>query len=364
MSIKDENPLRKEAAYPLCAIFVVSIIIIGGVYTGVLWKNIITLKVFCAGSLTLPLEKVKARFEEDFSSYRPSGSLTVYKVEVQLEPAGSVQCVRKITDIGKEADVIAVADYSLIPKMMMPKYADWYLKFAKNRMVLAYTNKSRYADEINLTNWFQILRRPDVRWGFANPNIDPCGYRTPWVIQLAELEYKDSRIFEDLIESNSAITVTGESNIYIYRAPENLEPLTGRLVIKDKSVELIALLQSGGLDYAFEYLSVAIQHHLRYVELPESIDLSSENQMYIQLYSRMRAVILKGNLTAAPIHYGVTVPKNAPHRELAEIFVKYMIDETGRSIFKEMGQPLITPAIASDLNKVPEILKPYCREEE
>jgi len=38
--------------------------------------------------------------------------------------------------------VLAVADFSLIPKMMMPKYADWYLKFVKNRTVLAYTNKS------------------------------------------------------------------------------------------------------------------------------------------------------------------------------------------------------------------------------
>ncbi len=356
--------LRKESVYAFCIILTVSIIITGGIYTGIFWKNTIKLRVFCAGSLVLPLEKVKARFEKDFSSYRPPGSLTVYKVEVQLEPAGSVQCIRKVTDIRKEADVLAVADFSLIPKMMMPKYADWYLRFAKNKMVLAYTEKSRYADEINSTNWFQILRRPDVRWGFANPNMDPCGYRAPWVIQLAELEYKDSRIFEDLVEANSAITMTKKSDIYVYRAPENLKPNVERLVIKDKSVELIALLESGGLDYAFEYISVAMQHHLRFVELPESIDLSSEEQTYIELYSRMRAEILKGNLTATPIHYGVTVPKNAPHPELAEIFIKYMIDETGRDIFREMGQPPITPAIASDLNKMPETIKQYCREEE
>ena len=356
--------MKKEATYGIYVILIFSIIIIGGAYIGAFWKKTITLKVFCAGSLTLPLEKIKDRFERDFPSYRPSGSLTVYRVEVQLEPAGSVQCVRKITDIGKEADVLAVADFSLISKMMVPKYADWYLRFAKNRMVLAYTNKSIYADEISSTNWFQILRRQDVRWGFANPNMDPCGYRALWVIQLAELEYNDSRIFEDLVEANSAITMTEESNIYVYRAPENLEPDVNRLVIKDKSVELVALLESGGLDYAFEYLSVAVQHHLRYIELPESIDLSSENQTYIKLYSMMRASILKGNLTAAPIHYGVTVPKNAPHPDLAEIFVKYMIDEAGRGTFREMGQPPITPAIANDLNKVPETLKPYCREGE
>ena len=345
-------------------ILIISLIIIGGIATGTLWTNTIVIKIFHAGSLTVPLQEIKARFEQDFQSYRPSGSLIVYSVKVQLEPAGSIQCIRKITDIGKEADVLASADYSLIPDMMMPEYADWYLKFAKNRMVLAYTNSSAYADEINPMNWYQILRKTDVRWGFSNPNMDPCGYRTPWVIQLAELEYNDSHIFEDLIEANSAITTTTEGETYVYTAAEDLNPNTERLVIRDKSVELISLLQSGGLDYAFEYLSVAVQHNLNYVEFPESIDLSSEQPECMEIYGKMKAVTLKGNLTAISIHYGVTVPKNAPHPELAEQFIKYMIDETGRSIFTEMGQPPITPAVANDLDKVPVTLRPYCIEEE
>lgn len=344
-------------------ILIVSIVIIGGIATGTLWKNTIVIKVFHAGSLTLPLEEIKAKFEQDFQFYRPPGSLVVCSVNVQLEPAGSIQCVRKITDVGKEADVLASADYSLIPEMMMPEYADWYLKFARNRMVLAYTNNSVYADEINSTNWYQILRRADVRWGFSNPNMDPCGYRTPWVMQLAELEYNDGQIFEDLIEENSAITMTREGDTYVYIAPENLDPNTERLVIRDKSVELIALLQSGGLDYAFEYLSVAVQHNLNYIEFSESIDLSSEQQERIEVYSKMKAVTLKENLTAKSIHYGVTVPKNAPNPELAEQFVKYMIDEFGQSVFTEMKQPPITPAVANELDKVPVILRSYCIEE-
>jgi molybdate/tungstate transport system substrate-binding protein len=345
-------------------VLIFSIVIIGGIATGTLWKNTIVIKVFNAGSLTLPLEEIKAKFEQDFQFYRPPGSLVVYSVNVQLEPAGSIQCVRKIIDIRKEADVLASADYSLIPEMMMPESSDWYLKFAKNRMVLAYANNSVYADEINSTNWYQILRRADVRWGFSNPNMDPCGYRTPWVIQLAELEYNDRQIFEDLIEANSAITITREGDMYVYTAPENLDPNTERLVIRDKSVELITLLQSGGIDYAFEYLSVAVQHNLNYVEFPEFIDLSSEQQECMDVYSEMKAVTLKGNLTARSIHYGVTVPKNASHPELGEQFVKYMIDEFGQGVFTEMGQPPIAPAVANDLDKVPVILRSYCIGEE
>jgi molybdate/tungstate transport system substrate-binding protein len=348
----------------ICISSILSIAVIGGIATGTLWKNRITLKVFHAGSLTLPLEEIKTRFERDFASYRPPGSLIVYSVEVQLEPAGSVQCIRKITELGEEADVLASADYSLIPEMMIPEYAGWYLKFAKNRMVLAYTDKSQYADEVNSTNWYQILRRPDVRWGFANPNIDPCGYRALWVLQLAELEYGDYRVFEDLVEANSAITMTEEGDCYVYTAPEDLEPNTARIAIKDKSVELIASLELGGLGYAFEYLSIAKQHGLRFVELPESIDLSSETPAYMEIYGRMKAVTLKGNLTAMSIHYGVTVPKNAPNPELAERFVEYMINESGRTVLEEMGQSPITPSVASDFEKVPEILRPYSIDEE
>jgi len=354
---------KKTIFYSFSFVSVLCLVVIGGMVTGTLWKNRIALKVFHAGSLALPLEQIKARFERDFASYRPAGSMTVYSVEVQLEPAGSVQCVRKITDLGEKADVLASADYTLIPEMMMPEYADWYLKFAKNRMVLAYTGSSMYADEVGPTNWFQILRRSDVRWGFANPNIDPCGYRALWVLQLAELEYDDDQIFEDLVEANSAITTTQEEDSHVYNAPEDLSPNTSRVVIKDKSVELVASLQSGGLDYAFEYLSVAEQHGLRFLQLPESIDLSSEERDHLRLYGKMKAATLKGNLTATPIHYGVTVPKNSPNPELAEKFVEYMIDEFGRSVFEEMGQPPITPSVANDLEKLPQRLRPYCSEE-
>lgn len=344
-------------------VFAIFTTIIGGLYTGILWENTITLRVFCAGSLALPLEKVKERFESDFSSYRPPGNLLTYRVIVHLEPAGSVQCVRKIIDIGKRADVLAVADYSLITRMM-GNHTDWYLRFAKNRIVIAFTDKSRYANEINSRNWFHILRRSDVRWGFSNPNMDPCGYRSLWVIQLAELEYEDSRIFEDLVEKNSAIRMNEEASIYTCVVPENLKPNPNRLVIRDKSVELVALLESGGLDYAFEYLSVAVQHGLRYVELPESIDLSGEEHADVEMYSHMRMLLRGGNLTATPIHYGVTVPRNAAHPELAAAFIKYMIDEEGRKIFKKMGQPPMHPALASNFDKIPEILRPYCTGEE
>lgn len=123
----------------------------------------VQVRVLCAGSLAGPFEKMKAAFGTEHPG-----------VTVVLEPGGSVDCIKKVTRNGKPADLLASADYALIPKMMVPEHADWYLAFAKNRMVLTYTNESRYADEITAVNWYEVLARDGVRWGISDPNSDPA----------------------------------------------------------------------------------------------------------------------------------------------------------------------------------------------
>lgn len=308
------------------------------------------LKVFCAGSLTLPFEEIEARFEADHPN-----------VDVQLEPAGSVACVQKITETGEECDVLASADYGLIPSMMMTDesdYADWYIIFAVNRMTLAYTDNSKYSDEITSDNWYEILRRSDVKWGFSDPNLDPCGYRSPMVIQLAEAEYGDDMIFEDLIEANSDITVTENAGVYTINANmTDLNPNTDRLMIREKSVDLVTFVQEGGLDYAFEYSSVAKQHGLKYLELPLTIDLSSTD--YEDVYATVKIEKTTTTSTGEPIVYGLTIPKNAPNPALAEELVKYIIDESGQASMSNSGQPAVVPALTDDADKVPQSLQQY-----
>jgi molybdate/tungstate transport system substrate-binding protein len=340
---------RKRIALTTAAIVVIAVAV-GLAYMNPFQSETKVVKVFHAGSLTVPFEEVKARFEADHKN-----------VVVELEPAGSVACVQKITETGKEADILASADYSLIPNMMMPDHADWYLIFAKNRMTLAYTENSLYADEVTPENWYEILRREGVKWGFSNPNLDPCGYRTPMVIQLAELEYSDDRIFEDLVAAHSAIMSVESEGIYIIDAnKEDLQPDTEKITIRDKSVELVSLCQAGGLDYAFEYSSVAKQHGLLYLDLPGSIDLS--DMAYAETYVRVRIEKTTGTSTGKPIVYGITIPKNAPNPELAEEFVKYVINDIGQGVFTENGQPPIAPAITNDIDLVPESLKPLVTE--
>ena len=316
------------------------------------------LKVIYAGSLIVPFEEIEKQFE----SMHPG-------VDVQIEGHGSIQAIRQVTDIHKEVDVLAVADYSLIPDMMYATpsgedYADWYVKFATNQMVIAYNNQSKYADEITESNWYEILARPDVTFGFSNPMLDSCGYRTLMVTQLAESYYDNQTIFDVLIACNfePTISVTKEGDTYIVFVPEIFEPHAGKVVVRGGSVQLLALLEYGGLDYTFQYKSVAQQHGLRFVELPDQIDLSSTE--YEDDYKKVKVRLGFQRFSAvdtervgSPIFYAVTIPKNAPQPELAVAFVQFVIGEEGQKILGNLEQPSLVPAEGSGL--VPFALEPF-----
>ena len=289
-----------------------------------------TLTIYHAGSLTIPFDEVTKEFNKLYPN-----------IKVETEVAGSATAIRKVTELGKKADIIASADYTLIPEMMFPEYAEWYITFAYNRMVIAYTNKSRFGNEINRDNWYEILQRDEVKYGRSDPNQDPCGYRTLMVWQLAEDYYNVPGLYDKL-----------------YGAEGDM--------LRSKSVELIALLESGDLDYAFEYSSVTAQHNLNYVVLPTEIDLSS--QEFRDYYSKVKVEIAgkkPGEIitkTGKPIVYGITIPKNAPHPELAILWVSFLLSSDGMAIMKVNGQPPIIPAVTNDKSKLPDELKKYVTE--
>lgn len=303
-----------------------------------------TISVFHAGSLAQPFQAVEKNFETANKN-----------VDAQLEAAGSVDTIRKVTELGKQADVIGSADYKLIPQMMYPDYADWYIVFATNEIVLCYTDKSKYANEINADNWYEIIQKPEVIWGFGNPNIDPCGYRTVMTIKLADLAY-NKPVFDQLLVAHTSITVKEENGIYKITTPESLNSDTKYVTIRDKSEDLVSMTIAGGIDYAFEYRSVAEQNKLKYVELPPSINL--KDVKYDSTYAKIHVTISNGKTQiAAPIAYGITVPKNAQNKELGIKYAEQVINESGQKIFRDMGQPPTVPALGS--GNVPEQLKKY-----
>jgi len=282
--------------------------------------------IFHAGSLTVPMKALA----EAFQAKHPG-------VTFETEASGSNAAARKISELGREADLMMSADYTVIDKLLIPEFADWNIQFARNTMVVAYTDQSRYADEINADNWYEILTHDGVIYSHSDPDADPCGYRTLLVWQLAEKHYGVPGLYAKLDE---------------HCPPENVRP---------KSVELIALLQSGDMDYAWEYRSVAVQHDLKFVELPDEINLSMVE--HADFYSQAMVEITGQEpgatmtMTGKPIVYGVTIPKNALSPELAVEFVKFLLGLEGQTIMEQQGQPPIVPPVAGDKEALPTALQ-------
>jgi molybdate/tungstate transport system substrate-binding protein len=286
--------------------------------------------IFHAGSLTVPFAKMEKIFEAKYPN-----------IDLLREPGGSTKMARMISELHKPADIMASADFKVINKTLIPEYAVWNIRFATNQLVLCYTNKSRFAKEANADNWHKILRRKGVVWGHSDPNLDPCGYRSLMVLQLAEKFYKQPGLYARLIAN---------------RPKENIRP---------KSVELVSLLKTGNMDYAWEYLSVAVQHGLKYIKLDDHINLS--NYKYDTFYKQAR-VKLTGKKpgtwmfrSGKSCTYGITMIKDCSNPEGAVLFLEYLLDSNGGlKVLKDMGQPPFVPCRVStekDLNTLPASLK-------
>ena len=282
--------------------------------------------IFHAGSLSVPL----AAMEKAFEAAHPD-------IDILREGGGSRKCARKISDLHKPCDIMASADFSVIDRMLIPDYASWNVRFATNQMVLCYTDSSAFAKEVAPDTWTNILARKGVVWGHSDPNLDPCGYRALMVLQLAEKFFNQPGLYDRLLANR---------------------PLAN---VRPKAVELVAMLESGVMDYAWEYRSVAVQHKLKFLTLPQEINLSSYAQESFYKQARIAVSGKKPGetieLQGKSITYGVTLLDQAPNRKAAIMFLDYMLNpEGGLKILAEMGQPPIAPARVADqemLTKLP-----------
>ncbi len=323
-------------------------------------------KLIYAGSLIVPFERLAAEFERRHPD-----------VDVLTESHGSIQVLRHVTELGDRFDLAVSADEQLIPPLMYDRvdhetgkpYASWYCTFATNRMVLAISPKSPLAGELDARTWYRRVTQPDVRFGLADPRFDAAGYRALMLLQLAEREYDDPYLFEDMMMGRftTPVTVTrSAAGVDVIEVPEILETQRGgALVLRGASIQLVALLESGDLDCAFEYESVARQHGLKYVRLPSAIDLGEaglradyrrvEVKLDFQRFASVKPVF-RGDV----IRYALTIPANAPDPELAGELVTFLLGDDGRRILEEDYQPVLTPAVLDAASAAPQEVRRAC----
>lgn len=264
-----------------------------------------TLTVFNAGSLARPLRAALDAFASREG------------VIVAQENAGSLESARKLTELGKVPDIIALADADVFPQYLVPEHVSAYTLFARNRMVVAYTPRSRYASEIDTANWTEILSRPDVEVGRSDPELDPNGYRTLMVWQLAERSRNQPGL------------------------AARLEARSGARNVRPKEADLVGLLEAGEFDYIWSYESMAKAIGFKYVLLGDSVDLSAPE---LASFYRTASVSVRGadanqrvTFVGAPIVYAFAVPRNAPNPALAQRFAEFLVSTEGKAILRREG---------------------------
>jgi molybdate/tungstate transport system substrate-binding protein len=169
------------------------------------------------------------------------------------------------------------------------------------------------------------------------------------VMQLAEYMTGQQTIFENILmgKFKTPIITTEQDNQTIIKVPEILQTKDNSdIIIRSYSVQLIALLESGDIDYAFLYETVAKQHNLEYIELPPAINLgdkdkSTQYQKVNVVLDFQRFASVPPNFTGEAISYGLTIPSNSPHPEWAEIFIEFLLGPQGRSVMEASGHPLL-----------------------
>ena len=285
--------------------------------------------VFHASSLSAVLGDAAEAFHKDNPGLR-----------VRLEPSGSQVAVRKVSELGMRADVVAVADAQLIDKMMIPAHATWNAIFATNEVVIAHKDHSKWTDQVGIQNWPEVLTREGVRLGRADPDTAPIGYQTLMVWQLAELSGA---------YGNAGTSLTAKLQAHC----------SADHVVHDEA-ELLGLLESRAIDYAFLFRSTAEDHHLKILSLPPEINLShsdlAQHYAAASVEVRMKRGQGSARVQGAPVSYGMTIPNSAPHAAAAETFLAFFFGEAGRRLLLRRGFHPASPVLCNPCLGLPKDL--------
>lgn len=276
-------------------------------------------KIICDESFKCPLEAIESK-----------------GMNVKEEMAQSFSCITR----AGEQDIVIVSDYNLIT-LLYPEKTNYYIKFAADSIVIAY---SKSLNE----KWYEM---EDVKIGIMNPNTSACGYQTLMVLKLAENYYGDDSILYNFICKNTKIK--DEETIIV---PETLE-VNEKVTVETSFSDLINDLEE--VDCIFVYRSIAEEKNLKFLELPDQINLG--NARYRIMYNDVK-VTLFGNVTIAgnPIIYGLSLLSTKAE---AIRLVEFILSSRGKEILEESGLIPLNPPLTDNINNVPHSLRDYLEEE-
>ncbi|MDO9712498.1 substrate-binding domain-containing protein [Paracraurococcus lichenis] len=305
------------------------------------------LSVYHAGSLSAAFTPLETLFTQQTG------------ICVTDASAGSLDAARRVTAGGEPCDVYASADDRAIDLLLKPAgFADYTIRFARGAMVLAYTTNSRNAgtiagsgtlappDQVPMVadDWYRQLTQTGVVIGSSHPFLDPSGYRTDMIFQLAEM-------------------ISGVPNLY--------DQLLTHL-----SVTRVSDVLGQTYDHQFTYEHSARAAYAanpatyRFARLPAAVGLSDPrlNAAYAKA-----GVVVPGlrtpeaepyvRIPASRARWGLTILRNAPNRDAAIRFLQLLLGEQGFAQLSETGPEPISPALvtAEDYGRLPSELQALVR---
>lgn len=206
-------------------------------------------------------------------------------ITLEIEAHGSATAARLIAEGQRDPDIVTVADEALFDG---PLHPPWYTLFATNALVIAYnpdTPGGRRLAAAGTERWFEPLRSGDVRIGRTDPDEDPLGYRTLFMLDLADRYYEGASALREQLLTR-----------------DQIYPETG----------LISQFETGSIDAAFTYRNMAIERDYAYVELPPPINLS-DPAFADDWYATTQYTLPSGkSVTGGVIRYASTMRRITP----------------------------------------------------
>jgi molybdate/tungstate transport system substrate-binding protein len=219
---------------------------------------------------------------------------------------GSNKLANEIKGELRQGDVFVSADPRVNDHLMGPpngSWVSWYVTFARSPLVIGYNPASRFAAALETQPWYDVLRRPGIRLGRTDPQLDPKGQLTIALLQQAEQIYRQPGL---------ALQVLGAPGNPAQVFPEEI---------------LVGRLQSGQLDAGFFYATETADLGIPPIALPPE--------------------------TTPSAHYTATVLRGAPNPAGAAHFLAFLLGTEGSALMRQHGLEVVPPAISGDAGKAP-----------
>jgi molybdate/tungstate transport system substrate-binding protein len=255
------------------------------------------------------------------------------------EGKGSVQISNMIAEGFRKPDVFVSAGTIPIMKLIdnKPSGVGWLMKFASAEMVIAYSPKSHFFNDLEKVKtgqipWYNVISESGFKFGRTDPLLDPKGYNMIITAKLSNIYYNDSTIKQRTLGDD--------------RNPKQIFP----------EETLNTVLESGQVDAIAAYKHEAISRGLFYITLPPQINLG--NTDFSEFYKKASYTISSNDYKTVygePIYFSVTIPDSSKNLNGAISFVNYLLSPSkGKLILEKQGLDYLKkPIIEGNVSKVP-----------